>query len=223
MATIKTKTDSEQVRVITNNVSGERRVSCSCCGECCFYPAEEFAKGTFLAEDLPETLTMYMSDGTSIFGPTTVSSNNDGSYGSYNGGVGPHIEASTGEPNEWIRTYNQIDPGNPCLVFSLESQDAPTVDIVDVWVFDDFQDTYTVETASGDPPDFSAPSGTFTVVRESLCRWVAEGIRLEYNGFIGNMVREAMWTVNGNGRTFDPPYNSPVGTYSDGNSYWKVS
>jgi hypothetical protein len=174
-------------------LSAEGAVRCTCCGECCMYPAQGFKDGVYTAADLPDALELYMTDTFALFGPQIAGKNEDGSYGS---------EALTYfvrvEDDEWITTFNQIDPSQECLIPQLIGDDPPDVeDIPRVWVFDRFEDNYS----------FTTPEGSGTLARESLCVWRGDGRTLTFvsgSTFVG-------WTFGGVRK--GGAQNSPVGTY----------
>jgi hypothetical protein len=166
MATIKRAGN----RIITKVVNGQRRVSCSCCPSeegCCMYPAQGLTDGLYTVQDLPDELEMYYSDGVNFDGPTIVSHNGDGTYGEFNevGSANPAAIAISFAGDEWITSYFQLDPSTDCLIKTLEADDPPSLSRTNVWVFDRFEDTYTVEILFGDS------AGTYTVTRQSLCVW----------------------------------------------------
>lgn len=223
---IKTKLVSGQRRIITKVVSGQQRVSCECCeeAECCMYPALGVTDGLITIEDLPDTVIYRgLISGDKTF--TKLDPPEEyGSYtayyitGSFPVGVDGNFIAidSDGALDQWT---NYVQGGINGIGFCLiESFDNIT------GVNDTFADTYTVErrteTLTG-PPD-----ATFTITRESLCRWcgfdplLESTVCLEYNPptFAG----QGHWSMEGFGEA--PPRNnsSPVGNYNDGGSIWMV-
>jgi uncharacterized protein CbrC (UPF0167 family) len=208
MATVATKLTDGQRRIITKVIDGQRRVSCSCCeAGCCMYPAAELGN-RYVAEDLPDAVTVNWA------GRFTGSMTKSGS--GYAGG-GATLEVV----NDIWRLSDTGGDRNVgrCLVIgngNLTQGD----DLVE----DQFADTYTVErrteTLTG-PPD-----ATYTITRESLCRWCGfdplreSTICLEYNPptFAG----QGHWAMDGFGEATPRNNSSPVGNYNDGGSIWMV-
>jgi uncharacterized protein CbrC (UPF0167 family) len=217
MRPVKTVMRDDKLRVLTKTSNNQRRVSCSCCQtECCMYPAAQLGVG-YGSDDLPDSVLapinadefgIYTRDGSRFVGTFT---GDDGSIGlevivatSSFGATGWTLRAEGGTVTEG--TF-------PCLFGQDELQTQ-----------DNFADTYTVErrteTLTG------PPEATFTITRESLCRWcgfdplLESTICLEYNPptFAG----QGHWSIEGFGEA--PPRNnsSPVGNYNDGGSIWMV-
>jgi hypothetical protein len=220
MAIIRTQLVSGQRRIITKVVNGQRRVSCSCCEtECCMYPAYEYDaisdSGLIKHEDLPNV----MFGGGAQYNKIQPVEIFETRYGVYLDPASPNEENEgyiywDSEGGDFGPTWSAFaEGGRNCLVEDLE-----------LFWRDDFADTYTVErrteTLTG-PPD-----ATFTITRESLCRWcgfdplLESTICLEYNAptFAG----QGHWSIEGFGEA--PPRNnsSPVGNYNDGGSIWMV-
>jgi hypothetical protein len=225
MATVKTTVDeSGQRLVITKVVNGQRRVSCSCCEEpeCCMYSAQGLTDGIYTVEDLPDELEMYYSDGVNFDGPTLVAHNGDGTYGelSDEGSADPAYIARSFAGDEWVTSYFQLDPSTDCLIKTLEADDPPSLSTTNVWVFDRFEDTYTI----------SNGFESIAVTRISLCIWEGEGAVLYYAGggfdALGqnsNVWRSTFLEQNGPKQTGNQ--NTPTGTYEDPISLgtWSVS
>jgi hypothetical protein len=223
MATIKRAGN----RIITKVVNGQRRVSCSCCPsdvECCMYPAQGFYDGLYTEQDLPDEIYLppfdlsavdqsYVGEviqrnGT-IYGPAQHPTNQRIEF----------VEDSFGRPIWAWYTGDFVIFDEDCLVSEIPGFQGAQRETMDL-----FADTYTVErrteTLTG-PPD-----ATFTITRESLCRWcgfdplLESTICLEYNAptFAG----QGHWSIGGFGEA--PPRNnsSPAGNYADGGSIWMV-
>jgi len=212
-------------RIITKVVNGQRRVSCSCCetGECCPYPAQGLIDGLYTEQDLPDQILVYVDDELN-YGPAD----------------------RVGQEFVWTFVIEGVPiPAkikiNPDVIFDAGAAWALELDgqftfgpevctclfgvcFPEYGAEDTFADTYTVErrteTLTG-PPD-----ATFTITRESLCRWcgfdplLESTICLEYNAptFAG----QGHWSIGGFGEA--PPRNnsSPAGNYADGGSIWMV-
>jgi hypothetical protein len=223
VATIKTQLVDGQRRIITKLVEGQRRVSCSCCEvECCPYPAQGLIDGLYAAEDLPDELKAVINfDGD--LGVISKDSNvyrytftgEDGPIAAIIR-VNPDIIFDLGAGWENVSEATGLTIGLPCAcLFGVCS---------DFGVEDNFADTYTVErrteTLTG-PPD-----ATFTITRESLCRWcgfdplLESTICLEYSPptFAG----QGHWDIGGFGEATPRNNSSPVGNYNDGGSIWMV-
>jgi hypothetical protein len=96
--TVKYYTDDAGTKRI---VLKDGKVSCSCCEECCMYPAQALADGGYSASDLPDAVTV---DGTSFNRSGT-------SYGNTTNGV-------ILEGNVWAKYRNGIRSERNCLIQS---------------------------------------------------------------------------------------------------------
>jgi hypothetical protein len=226
---IKTQLVSGQRRIITKVVNGVRRVSCSCCeeaGGCCMYPAQGLTDGLYTTADLPDEIVMYYGDGTNFEGPTTASKSGN-QYAAAN--ILVELEPAG---MEWIKSYFQLSPGTFCLIDGLEQELSSFGDTY-VLVFDNFEDTYTINTNSG----------SVVVTRESLCIWSGFDVcgakwQLVYGdastlaGGLPVSTQELRWNIitaevnnpcedapdygNGIGWKNDGENNTPVGNYPNG-------
>jgi hypothetical protein len=226
MATIKTRTVEDQRRIITKVVGGLRRVSCSCCGDCCLYPAEHY--GTlFDLEDLPDEVVAIGQD--DAYEIVFAKSEDEASPYTAEEGLA-RVTLITGEPNLWDRQgfdaglnewfpFEDAGEAQPCLIFAQDENRS--------YVKDQFFDEYEIA-----GPDIE----TATIARVSLCRWegtttrlvgsppqaVNYAVRIEYNSFVdpinGPSPTSCKWTWNGAAKT--APQNGPEGDYDfDGETY----
>ena len=202
---IKTTGSGSNLRIITKTVSGQQRVSCSCCGgevPCCMYPALGVTDGLITIEDLPDTV---IARGLIVGDKTFTKLDPPEEYGTYTayyitgsepvGADGDFIGIdSAGELDNW---KNYVGGGINGIGFCLiESFDNIT------GVNDTFEDTYTVEF------DFSAEDRTINetvaVSRVDICKWTGTDrcgnlVELVYNS-IDNSVegapaRLAKWSL----------------------------
>lgn len=195
MATVKLKTTQSGGLAV---VLKDGRVSCSCCDECCPYPALAFEDGFFGINDLPDTLIAYGQDGAYQITFTKAGEGDAVYVGdaqdtriaiTYIGGT-PLWEAQSFDQGlgEWVG-FQDTSP-NPCLYFDPDTENA-------AYIGDNFQDTYSV----------SGPISE-TVTRENLCLWSSGGISLTNYRY--------KWTVNGNAKSGNQ--DGPVGSYAGGYS-----
>lgn len=228
MPTIKTQVTGGVRRIITKLLSSQRRISCSCCEtSCCMYPAQYFGSG-YIDDDLPEELESVDGSGVVEFIFTKIDPSSSYWGGYYQGNYNDRVWEILLEDNEWVvavaETPNPEDGfigtgSGPCLISDQFAQIGG--------IFDLFEDTYTVNTY--DESISGPPESTFTITRQSLCVWTGFDSRYG-NGANVSLVysinesgtREGMWSIEGFGRVDGGPYNSPVGSYVDGNYIWDV-
>jgi hypothetical protein len=197
MATIKTQLVGDERRIITK----EGRVSCSCCGACCMYPAQAFYDGLYTEEDLPDSITINPFD----LGDVSVEVFRDGLiYGPYQFSENYSQQVTIredvfGEP-KWILEQAEINgilDDSSCLFFDFgpEIGGKGPAEITDTFAY-----TYTATTEQG----------TETLTRQSLCVWSGEENTLRFSAtetFVG-------WLLNGEPK--QGTMNTPVGNYESG-------
>jgi hypothetical protein len=218
------KLTSDGTKVLTKTVNGVVRVSCSCCAaepNCCYYPADIYGI-VWNNQDLPEEIVVYfLSD--LLEGPFTLSHNGNATYGTF-GNLFVYMDGAGEEGGEWTVSYKQSEPGmGSCLFLDAETDPPITSEFGNnAWIFDTFEDTYTVEVYS--LPQSGPPEETYTIERTSLCEWRDESGDnvLTYNARAAGSAAE-MWTFQTSIRVDAGPYNSPIGEYSEGNVLWVVS
>jgi hypothetical protein len=175
MAIIKTNNAGGIRRVVTKTSSGNRRVSCSCCGEapCCYYNIEEgYNVGLWTFADLPNELDLWFSNepnfgGPLLEGPFLLSHNGDGTYGNGNVVGGKFVDFAV---DGWVSGENQgFGPCGPapCLF----TEDVPEGGQSRCYVKDRFANTYSVTVTGIDPSNYYAS----TITRIGLCQWVGSG------------------------------------------------
>jgi hypothetical protein len=226
MATIKTQGG----KIITNG----GRVSCECCGLCCFYPAQGLFDGKYSIDDLPNQIeVIFQGLGSGIDGTYLLSKNNPPSadyrgfpvyYGS---AESTFIYLNTILLNGILRATwffagqaGLVETDFDCIVlpadFNNDSQSR-----------DEFAESYSVTGPVG--PDNQVV--TEIVVRGPLtgpdiagrlyynCTWKSKNFNLRYNGRIKKdspftVSGSFKWAVNGNPKTGFQ--NDPVGDYEGG-------
>ena len=226
MVTIKTKESGEVRHIITKTVSGQRRVSCSCCEEiaCCMYPAQALLDGLYTWDDLPEEIQLPFGFIDLQMTLTRISPRPIGGGFVYyenateqSGYEAGDVIIFAGAFEGWTIDLAGSITGVLCL-------------IDDFFVKDNFEDTYTVTT----------PFSSGTVTRQTLCIW--DGVdgngcplQLLYGGFGSDPETEPAegglkWSVSFNkfespeeeqpeictvsyGRLKSGFQNSPTGTY----------
>jgi len=227
MAIIKTKLVNGDRRIITKVVGGQRRVSCSCCETgCCMYPAIAYTNALYEFEDLPDEVEFWHNDGAggALVGPIIVPKNGSAGEFFYGGETdfSPRISHFT---DEWLVGVNQIDPGlGDCLILdklTIEPAPAAGDGTRSIWVFDRFEDIYTIDVAGGATDELS---------RNSLCVWGGSqsGYLAYYDGNDGFIesyyngpphkwifIRGTLQPDESGGVwEKDSPQNGPEGTYS---------
>ena len=188
------------------------------------YPATAYTNELYSFDDLPDEVEFWHNDGEggALVGPIIVPKNGSAGQFFYGGetDLSPRISHFT---DEWLVGVNQIDPGlGDCLILdklTIEPAPAAGDGTRSIWVFDRFEDTYTV----------THNTGSGTVSRTSVCVWEGEDnngcpLYLEYRDeepFAFQWVLN--WTVfidgigceSGEAGPKESPQNSPVGTYTD--------
>ena len=183
------------------------KVSCTCCGECCMYPAQALVDGIYSDDDLPDQITYnYFFNGN----PGSIILNRSGDqFSATIGEVQFFVRTASAIPN-FIWEYRIISPiggygpngSQDCLIS--DRFNFPDSNII----ADEFANTYSV----------SGPINGI-VTRESLCVWQGQGLTLIYNGKIDQDFKISgtyKWTINTH--TKSNPQNSPVGLYESGYS-----
>jgi hypothetical protein len=190
------------------------------------YPAPALVAELFTWEDLPDTIIYRLNSGDLTYnklsppveafdGLVYYQEEASGPIGSGEENV-IFIQSGDGEDSRWKTIINAaaVDGGRECLI-------SP----IDAFVKDDFADTYTVEKRTdgiGQPVE-----ATFTITRESLCRWcgfdpqLQDTICLEY---IDPRLAPPgeMWFMGVFGEASPRNLKSPAGNYSDGGTIWTV-
>lgn len=205
MPTIKTNNAGGIRRVVTKTSSGNRRVSCSCCGEtpCCMYPALQY--GTlFNAADLPDFIRITIND---EIGGTVIASKDGATY--VYGNYGDIDDLRLGIDNfTWVfipNADNLSSYDQPCLLNITEAE---------FTIEDTFEDTY----------DLSVDLGGGNVLTSSLnrvgqCLWLTEPSTAEVY-FAGVFYNEATckWEHHDSDDIVvirQGAHNGPAGTYVD--------
>jgi len=199
-------------RIVTKVSNGVRRVSCSCCDqptECCLYSSAGF-QSAFFMKDLPDRLFIKGSN-------IELSKTN---YTDEEVQAQFNVYENAEEPGEfniqWVGSsagWTGVDnlTGGFCL---LEESSSETNSL-----YDDFEDTYTVEILFGDS------AGTYTVTRRTTCVWseFAEGEDFGGVRIIGGSLPDGTmsWSAGAfQGGQADQGFklgdlNSPDGNYGD--------
>lgn len=186
---IRTTGAGSALRIITKTVDGEARVSCSCCVECCMYPADQLGI-EYDAADLPDELTIDWE------GHYTGAVTKSGS-----GYAGGSITLQVVDGSWQLAHGSTTHSVGNCLIIG-DGNHTPGDDLVE----DTFQDAYTVTFEN---------STTLTLVRESLCNWISGG-PIEYALYYKDTSAE--WILRDSSfqeipKTSGQFQDTPTGTY----------
>jgi hypothetical protein len=200
-------------------ITKDGKVSCSCCSQCCLYPADAVWDGKYAIEDLPDFFNAG-GDPPSIY--TKLPSFEFSEGGQFKwaykapdsefrfGVIAPEPDGSQADDRYY---FEARDRSSSC--FSLTWYFGTVNEVT--FISDLFADTYTI----------SGPiSGTVT--RLTACTWVGDGLTLRHDsGFPSrqgespggdivsfNSIGTFKWSVNGNLK--QGFQNEPIGTYAGG-------
>jgi hypothetical protein len=203
MATIKTRFDNNQRRIVTKVVDGKQRVSCSCCVECCLYDSP-LEGSLFFDEDLPDEW-FYQS---SSFLTTKQIEPIPGGYVVYVWDIP-------------VQRQRLIKAGS---LWQLQREDAllgwvngPTANCLNGLGRDNFDDLLNYELTYTNPFG-QVFSETGALIRQNVCLWINPESNLFFGGIEYNPELCLFRQFGSSAGLFcvkEPPQKSPLGTYVD--------
>lgn len=196
------------------------KVSCTCCGDCCLYPANMLdAEGGYAAADLPDALTVTSSQpGASGNYPRSGSS-----FVLAGGGAFQIINTGDNWKLENSATHEEVDVGFEGCLITGDGNLTPGNDTVE----DQFEAEYIVT-----PSESGFAESPWTLDRVSACRWAHSFMASEWQKYtikiywdrdcckwacILQIRLEGVVNTGGEYIVFgakDSPQSDPVGTYN---------
>jgi hypothetical protein len=207
-------------------ITKDGKVSCECCGFCCFYPAQALADGNISIDDLPDSVQIsILGIDPEINGIYTTSKNNppltdnSGSLVYYGNPDSAYIYFVEASPNSvWFGAFGQtvFESDWDCLTTPI---DFGPLGGTGFNIDDFFANSYIVAGNLGTESVNRKQNETDSRGRiYRSCSWSSQNYTLSYNSFLKIPSAEISglykWTVNGNPKIGNQ--DTPVGSYAGG-------
>jgi hypothetical protein len=196
-------------------ITKDGKVSCECCGACCFYPSQSLFDGDYEIADLPDSIEVQFAGAGSGIDGTYVISKNDPPISDYRGfpvyygdpsQAYVFLTADINETASWFVSFNAaVETDFECLIFPQSSTSIFSRDL--------FAQSYSINGQAAT----RTPSAEFDGRIYYSCTWLGESFVLRYSSLLdkdGNASGLYKWTVNGNPKIGNQ--NTPVGSYEGG-------